>query len=303
MEELLGIEIGGTKLQLVIGRAGARILERKRLAVARLEGASGIRREIERALGEWKGREFAGVGIGFGGPVDWRAGKAACSHQVEGWSGFELGDWLGRLTGAKVKMENDANTAALAEARLGSGRGKNPVFYVTLGSGVGGGLVVNGEIYHGGAPGEAEIGHVRLDREGTIVEERCSGWAVDRRIRAEAAVHPGSALTRLAGAAAGGEARHLAKALGEGDPLAQRILDETCEHLAFGLSHMVHLLNPEIIVLGGGLSLLGDWLSDRVRKHLPRFLMKAFGNGPEIMIAALGEDVVPAGALLLAESG
>ena len=136
------------------------------------EGAAGIRRDIESALAEWKGRKFAGVGIGFGGPVDWRTGKVACSHQIEGWSGFALGEWVGRLTGARVKMENDANTAALAEARLGSGRGKSPVFYVTMGSGVGGGLVVNGEIFHGAAPGEAEIGHVRLDRGGKILEER-----------------------------------------------------------------------------------------------------------------------------------
>ena len=102
--------------------------------------------------------------------MDWRTGKICCSHQIEGWSDFDLGGWLKKLTGALVFVDNDANVAALGEASHGAGRNANPVFYVTLGSGVGGGLVVDGRIYHGATPGEAEIGHVRLDRAGTILE-------------------------------------------------------------------------------------------------------------------------------------
>ena len=96
-------------------------------------------------------------------------------------------------------MENDANTAALAEARLGAGKGHNPVFYVTLGSGVGGGLVVEGHIYHGRTPGESEIGHLRLSPGGPIVESVCSGWAVDRRLRALARSESGRTTGRTAG--------------------------------------------------------------------------------------------------------
>ena len=175
----LGIEIGGTKLQIVTGGANAKIRERHRFTVEADKGAAGIRRQIETALAEiLKTVKPAAVGVGFGGPVDWRTGRICKSHQIEGWSGFDLAGWLLKLTRARVLVDNDANVAALGEACHGAGRGASPVFYVTLGSGVGGGLVVNGEIYHGATPGEAEIGHVRLDREGTIVEERCSGWAV-----------------------------------------------------------------------------------------------------------------------------
>ena len=117
------------------------------------------------------------------GAVNFKTGKICRSHQIEGWSEFDLRGWLAELTSARVIVDNDANVAALGEALRGAGRGHNPVFYVTLGSGVGGGLVVDRRIYHGVLPGEAEIGHVRLDRAGTTVESRCSGWVVDARIR------------------------------------------------------------------------------------------------------------------------
>src|SRR5205085_6629816 len=119
------------------------------------------------------------------------------------------------LTGLPVFVDNDANVAALGEATHGAGIAVNPVFYVTLGSGVGGGLVVDGRIYHGAKPGEAEIGHVRLDRGGTTLESRCSGWAVDRKIREARARNASSILYKLIGAASAGEARFLAPALAQ----------------------------------------------------------------------------------------
>ena len=238
--------------------------------------------------------------MGFGGPVDWKTGRICRSHQIEGWSEFDLGGWLRQLAGAPVVVDNDANVGALGEAMRGAGVGFNPVFYVTLGSGVGGGLVVDGKIYHGAKPGEAEIGHVRLDRDGTIVEARCSGWAVDARIRELKVKEPGGLLARLAGQTVGGEARHLAAAWQQGDAAARRLLQETAEDLAFGLSHVVHLFHPEIIVLGGGLSGVGEPLRASVEGALRSFVMEAFAPGPRIALAALGEDAVPVGALELA---
>ena len=298
----LGVEIGGTKLQLVLGLAGGEIVERIRLQVDSRRGGAGIREQIEVALpGLIRGRPMAGGGVGFGGPVDWRTGVIACSHQVEGWSGFALGSWLESQIHAPVRVENDANTAALGEALAGAGRGINPVFYVTMGSGVGGGLVVDRQIYHGRAPGEAEFGHLRLDRDGMIIESRCSGWAVDRRIRTAIVEEPSGVLARLAAGLNRGEAQFLRPALDQGDRLAQRLLVEVAEDLAMGLSHVVHLCHPSVVVLGGGLSLVGDPLRLAVAKALPRFVMSAFAPGPEIVLAGLAEDVVPVGALFLAE--
>lgn len=299
---LLGIEIGGTKLQLARGDESARIQERRRLTVNATEGAAGIRRQIEQALPELlRQGEVQAVGVGFGGPVDWRAGRIARSHQIEGWSGFDLAGWLRKIAGVPVFVDNDSNMAALGEATHGAGAGFNPVFYFNLGSGVGGGLVMNQRIYHGTTPGEIEFGHLRLDRTGTTLESKCSGWAVDKEIRRLTAEAPDSLLAKLTARSNGGEARHLATALQGGDALAHRILAETAEDLAFALSHAVHLLHPAIIVMGGGLAQVGEPLRASVQKALPGFIMEVFRPGPEIKLAALGEDAVPVGALILAQ--
>jgi len=297
----LGLEIGGTKLQLVVGDESLRVLQRERLSVEPSRGGAGIRQQIEERLPQLlRAHRVQSVGVGFGGPVDWRTGRIARSHQIAGWSGFDLAGWLQPLVKAPVTAENDANVAALGEALHGAGVGLNPVFYVTLGSGVGGGLVVDGAIYHGLAPGESEIGHVRLDRQGTTLESRCSGWALDARIRELSAKNPRAVLARLSSGSPGGEARHLPTALGQGDSDAAAILRETAEDLAFGLSHVVHLFHPEIIVLGGGLSGLGPPLQTAVSAALERHLMEVFRPGPTIALANLGEDAVPIGALHLA---
>jgi glucokinase len=296
----LGIEIGGTKLQLVRGDERGRILERRRFAVERSKGAAGIRRQIEQAIQTLIGnRKLEAVGVGFGGPVDWSTGRIARSHQIEGWSGFDLAGWFRQLTGVPVYVDNDANVAALGEATNGAGAGRNPVFNIIIGSGLGGGVVLDGRIYHGAKPGEVEIGHVRLDRSGTTVESRCCGWAVDACIRELRKTDPKSVLCGMISGVPGGEAKFLPAALQAGDASAQRILQETAEDLAFGLSHAAHLFHPEVIILGGGLSAVGEPLRAAVEKALRGWIMEAFAPGPAVLLSTLGEDVVPTGALLL----
>lgn len=306
MSLYLGIEIGGTKLQLVLGSRSApgidwKIIERLRFAVSKEEGANGIRKHIEQALPTLLSKhQISAIGVGFGGPVDWQTGNICCSHQIEGWSEFPIGEWLRSMAGVPVLVDNDANVGALGEALQGTGRGFDPVFYVTMGSGVGGGMVFGGKIYHGAKPGESEIGHVRLDKSGRIVEDSCSGWAVDRKIRAVTTEYPNGLLSRLTAEDPGNEAKHLKAALDAGDPVAESILNETAEDLAFGLSHVTHLFHPEIIVLGGGLSLMGDSLRAAVSRHLDRFVMHAFSPRPSVALSDLKEDSVPIGALELA---
>lgn len=301
MQIFFGIEIGGSKLQIVAGDESAKILHRHRIVVKKGETGAGIRREIELALGELLLKfKPAAIGVGFGGPVDWRTGQICCSHQIEGWADFPLAKWLSSLAQVPVLVDNDANVGALGEALHGAGKHFDPAFYITLGSGVGGGLAMDGKIFHGAKPGESEIGHVRLDKSGRIVESSCAGWAVDKKIREEISKNPGGALAKLAGAQIGGEAKFLRTALEKNDSAAQRILNETAEDLAFGLSHVVHLFHPEVIVLGGGLSLVGEPLRSAVEKFLGTFTMEAFAPGPKISLANLGEDAVPVGALKLA---
>jgi glucokinase len=297
----LGIEIGGTKLQIAVGDPVGAIRARQRFAVDRTQGGFGIRAQIEQCLASLQQElRLSAIGVGFGGPVDRDTGQICCSHQIEGWSEFPLRQWLESLAKVPVMVENDANTAALGEARRGAGMGHDPVFYSTLGSGVGGGLVVGGAIYHGAKPGEAEIGHVRLNLQGDTIESLCSGWAVDRRVRELCGQHPDSILARLSSGQSTGEAAHLSTALRRNDPVAGTILEETARNLAFGLSHVTHLFHPELLILGGGLSKVGEPLRAAVQRHLARFLMTAFQPGPEVRLATLGDDAVPVGALLLA---
>jgi glucokinase len=299
----LAIEIGGTKLQLFVGDAAGQISQRWRFDVDAMRGGAGIRAQIESALPEiLRTHEIVAVGVGYGGPVDVRTGKICCSHQVEGWSDFQLGDWLRERTDRPVVIDNDANCGALGEALRGAGQGGNPVFYVTLGSGVGGGLAVDGKIFHGAKPGESEIGHVRLDKGGRIIEHSCSGWAVDKMVRGVVAEHPTSALAEAVMKLERGEARALVPALAANCPFAQRILSIVADDLAFGLSHVVHLVHPEAIVLGGGFSFVGEPLRAAVAAALGQYVMEAFAPGPRVALALLREDAVPVGALLLAAS-
>lgn len=300
-ERYLGIEIGGTKLQVTVGQASGSIVDSARESVP--SGAKG--RDIRRIILDLcrsliAEHPISGVGVGFGGPIDVASGTIARSHQVDGWEGFSLKAWLQGTLDVPATVENDANTAALAEARLGAGKGHNPVFYVTLGSGVGGGLVIDGHVYHGRTPGESEIGHLRLSPGGPIVESMCSGWALDQRLRKLAGDNPDSQLAGLLADVRSGEASVLPAAIESGDRHARSALNDTIEALAFGLSHVVHLVHPEIIVIGGGLSHLGDLLMNPLREELESNMMEALQPAPVLQTASLGDLVVPTGAILLA---
>lgn len=306
----LGIEIGGTKLQLVTDNMTGQITQRFRYAIDPAQGAAGILAQIVATVRQLTEQPQA-IGVGFGGPVDWQSGRIAASHQVGGWSDFDLTGWLQELApGAFIRVENDANVAALGEARRGVAKEFRNAFYMTLGSGVGGGLVVDQHIYHGAIPGEAEIGHLWLvppgvDSPGLTVEQTVSGWAVDQQIRDILPQLPPDSALRLAVQQAhgqgltGGEARFLYQAYELNDPVARMLIDQVGSAIALGLSHVIHLFHPDVIVLGGGLSLIGEPLQTAVRQALPQYVMPAFGNPPVVLLSKLGEDAVPIGALEL----
>lgn len=176
----LGIEIGGTKLQLGVGAGDGKLvaLERRPVDIAR--GGEGIREQIAAVGRELVAAHFVrGVGYGFGGPLDLAAGRTIKSHQVAGWDDFPLAEWTQSVLGVPVVLNNDCDAAALAEARFGAGAGKKFVFYVTVGTGVGGGLVIDGQIYRGSRGVAAEIGHLRpgllCDDEKSTVEDAVAG--------------------------------------------------------------------------------------------------------------------------------
>ena len=303
----VGIEIGGTKVQVACGDGRGKIRRLWRGVVEPRDGAAGVLRQVAHGVREVVGgRKPLAVGIGFGGPVSWRTGRVCKSHHVEGWDGYPLAAWLRRQMGAPVFLENDANVAALGEAVAGAGRRKGLVFYMTVGSGIGGGLVVEGEIFHGAEPGEMEIGHTRIPVRGRpasrwpILETLASGWSVDRRVRAAILRRPRSLLARLATKCGEGGARILWPAVRDGDIVAGRIWEEATDGLALALSHVVHLAHPKVLVLGGGLSLIGEPLRRAIEVKMGALVMAAHAGTWKLRVSVLGERVVPTGALLLA---
>jgi glucokinase len=303
----IGIEIGGTKLQSAVVGADGSVRATRLGSVDPEAGAGGILAALSRQLAELvsapAGAAIEAVGIGFGGPVDRGRGTIATSHHVAGWDGFPLAEWVGsRCGGLPVFLENDTNSAALAEAVLGAGRGLRTVVYSNAGSGIGAGFVVDGELYHGRVPGEMELGHLRVGDGISTLEDVASGWAIDRQVAAAAAAHPRGLLAREAAAGRPG-ARGLAAALAADDAAARAILEAAARQYGFALSHVVHLLNPEVIVLGGGVARLGEPWRDAVARHLDASLMAALRPAPPVRLAALGDAVVPIGAALVAARG
>jgi glucokinase len=289
----LGIEIGGTKLQLGLGPGDSTLGSLWRAPVDPAAGAEGIRRQITVAVPELltKGKidatQVHGLGIGFGGPVDDATRTILRSHQIAGWDNFPLTDWLTEVLGWPAVLGNDADVAGLAEATFGAGKGLSPVFYMTIGSGIGGGLVINGDIYRGTGKGAVEIGQVRIGDGRQTLEEIASGWGIECQ-----------ALATF------GETRKvpdLVRAAAAGDRNSAEILDRSWDALAEALCHVITLLCPRRIILGGGVSLIGeDFFFSPLRRRVAERVFEPFANCYEIVPAVLGEEVVVHGALALA---
>ncbi len=316
----LGIEIGGTKLQLGVGDGQrAEFAASERLDIDIPRGAAGILAQIEQAArGLLQRFPVARIGIGFGGPVDTAAGRVIVSHQVDGWRNFEFGAWCRDKLGVPAVLGNDCDSAALAEARYGAGAGKQSLFYVTVGTGIGGGFVKQGVLHGVGRPASAEIGHLRpglqAERADATVESLASGLgitaAAQRRLShpagapaAERWEHAGrrDLLERAGGEVAAVTAKLVGQAAADGNRLAIEILNQSCQVLGWAVAQMITLLAPEIVVVGGGVSLLGeDLFFVPLRDAVRRYVFPTLAGSYEIVPAALGEWVVVHGAIALA---
>src|SRR5437870_13729250 len=207
----IGVEIGGSKLQLGVGLGDGVLRGLWRETVDVKAGPEGIRRQIMRGIPELLEKagversSVKGIGIGFGGPVDDATRTVIKSHQIEGWDNFALADWMSEIAGMPAVLGNDSDLAGLAEALFGAGKGLNPIFYMNIGSGIGGALIIDEKIYRGCGRGAAEIGHLRVratDSPGPVIvslEDVASGWGISRLAQQRAMIRfdPGSALHRL----------------------------------------------------------------------------------------------------------
>jgi glucokinase len=305
MSVYLGIEIGGTKLQLGVGSEDAQLIEVCRLDIDPDGRAAGILRQIDQAASRLVDRHRpAAVGIGFGGPVDTQAGRVIRSHQIKGWDNFDLAGWCSRTCGVPVVLGNDCDSAALAEARYGAGRGRRSVFFVTVGTGVGGGYVVDGQVQGAGRPAIAEIGHLRpglqADRADMTVESLASGWGI--AAAAKARIHEDRALReRCGGDPDRLTTKEIACAASQGNALAREVIGHATDVLGWAIAQVITLVAPEVVVVGGGVSLMGDSLFFApLREAVARYVFPPLVDAYQVVPAALGELVVVHGAIALA---
>ena len=326
----LGIEIGGTKLQLGVGdgvRPQFEALERLNIEPAR--GAEGILEQIRSAGAELVRRfDIERVGFGFGGPVDGAAGRVITSHQIDGWTGFELVDWVQESLGRPAVLGNDCDCAALAEARYGAGQGERTVFYVTVGTGVGGGLVIDGHVHGADRPAAAEIGHLRpglfADDPHSTVESLVSGWGIAATARVCLLNEPQRPLDRLLpeGRPAlsesdaddlrkrcGGNVESLTtlmigEAAAAGNHGAREILRTAAHTLGWAVAQVTSILAPNVVIIGGGVSLVGEELFlNPVREAVARYAFPPLKDSVRLTSPKLGEEVVVHGAIALGAHG
>jgi glucokinase len=306
----LGIEIGGTKLQLGLGTGdGTFAAEPVRATGDRASEAAGIREQIARLGRElMAGHDVSRIGIGFGGPIDSAGGRTITSHQIAGWDDFPLAAWCADTFGLPAVLGNDADLAALAEARFGAGQGSDPVFYVTVGTGIGGGFVRGGRLFAGHGPAAAEIGHLRPGPTATdphaTVESIASGLAIEAA--AEAQLAGDVEFRKLVGIDAGAKLtpRELARGAELGNKTARDILERATTTLGWAVAQVITLLAPQVIVVGGGVPLIGERLFyDPLRQSVDRYVFPPLRGTFQVRQPSLGETMVVHGALALAAAG
>jgi glucokinase len=249
---------------------------------------------------------IAGVGICAPGPLDPKTGIILNPPNVPCWRNFPLAESVRRIYPVPVKVDNDANAAALAEARWGAGRGKKNVFYATIGTGIGTGIIFDGKIFHGRTGSAGEGGHVSIDYRGPIcrcgkpgcIEILASGTAIARRAREKIMAGGKSVMMEFAGGnynSITGEI--VAEAAAAGDMLAKELLAETVEMIALWLSNMIDLLDPDVIVIGGGAAALLDFAA--LEACVPKLSLNPRASEVAVVHARYGADSGIAGGAAL----
>jgi glucokinase len=301
----VGIDLGGTKI------AGIRMNERGEI-LARQESPtpeepSAILDALDGLATALSDRDTVAIGVGAAGMVDFEAGTLRFSPNLP-LRDVSIRELIGERAGLPCVVDNDANAAGWAEVRFGAARGHEHVLLITVGTGIGGALVTDGGVYRGAHGFAAEIGHFIVEPNGPECgcgnrgcwEQVASGQALDRLARLEAERDPTG---RIAGLAEGGQAegRHASRAAAEGDEHAMAIFQQVGFRLGEGIAGLVNVLDPELVVVGGGVAEEGDLLLEPARQAF-RDTVEAVDRRPEvpIVVAELGNEAGAIGAAALA---
>ncbi len=304
-----GIDLGGTTVKIAYFDQTGNMLEKWEIPTVTAGGGKQILPDIASSIREFldvnhiADTAILGLGIGVPGPVNAKGVVNKCINL--GWGVFNIAESLSSLTGFPVKAGNDANVAALGEFWKGGGQGCDNMVFVTLGTGVGGGIVVEGNLLHGAHGSGAEIGHICVEPNETIacncgnrgcVEQYCSATGIVRLAKlylaesdAETALRSVENLT----------CKDIFDAAKAGDAAANAILDRVYRYMGLFLANVCSTVNPEVVVIGGGVSKAGDMLVKGIEPYFHKHVFHAAG-GAKFAMASLGNDAGAYGAFKLA---
>lgn len=309
-----GIDLGGTFIKCGIVSSKGELLIKDKIPTGSERAYSAVAEDMAnlvKRLAKSAGVKLEGVGIGSPGSIDSQTGTVVYSNNIA-WKNVPLGSEIEKRLNIPVFLTNDANAAALGESFMGAGKEYNSIVLVTLGTGVGGGLVLNGELYEGGRSAGAEIGHtvIRVNGEKCTcgrrgcLETYASATALIRQTKAAMKKHPESAMWRLCGGnAENADGKTPFDGMRAGDKAATKVVKDYIRYLGEGITDFCNVFRPDAILLGGGVCAEGETLLAPLRKFVEKYIYGGTDYAPvKILTATLGNDAGVYGAVKLAMS-
>jgi glucokinase len=304
---VIAVDLGGTKLLAGVVDAEGVVVKRT-VRPTSVGSQDELLSGLESSIEEMLDGEVGAVGVGIPSTIDQRTGRAVSSVNIP-LAGIDFRDHLATRFGLPAAIENDANAAALAEHRFGAGRGVRYMVMLTLGTGIGGGLILDGRLYRGAIGAAGELGHMTLDLDGARCQGTCpgyghlealaSGTATDRLAREVAHDHPDGDLGRAAAEGRTVDAHLAVDLAAEGPGDARDLLERVGSVLGEGIASLVNIFNPEVVVLGGGFARAGDLLFEPARKIVAERALTPARDLVRIVPALLGPEAGLIGAGLV----
>jgi glucokinase len=308
---IIGVDIGGTKVAAALVSESGEITHKTRVPMVSTGDAAAGFAAVSEAIGAIYAAvpqaTVTGIGICSPGPLDPKTGVVLNPPNLPCWRNFPLAAEIEKTFGVPSRVDNDANAAGLAEAIWGAGVGFRNVFYATLGTGIGAGIIFDRQIYHGRTGSAGEGGHVCIDYKGPrcacgkrgCIEALASGPQIARRAQQKLAAGVKSRILTHAGSVEQIRAEHVGAAFREGDAVAREVLTETAFLLTVWLGNIVDLLEPDVMVVGGGVAELMSSFFERMSADLPKWCLNQRAGEIPLVLARYGADAGIAGAASL----
>jgi len=309
---IVGVDLGGSKINVILSDSSGNIEARDLRDTLAHEGPDAVIKRIIDSIKQVASRveisKIAGIGIGAAGACEVATGVITLSPNLTGWHDIPLKDLIQREFNLPIYVENDATVAALGEHYFGGGVGIANLIYVSVGTGIGGGIIIADQLYHGASGSAGEIGHMTIDINGPRCpcgnigcwETLASGTALTREAvkRIEAGAQT-SILNFADGELEKVSAQSVFLAAQEGDRLAKELISRTGYYLGVGLVNLVNIFNPQLILIGGGLSQMGPLLTEPATKVVKKRAYELPARAVRIELARLGADAGALGAVVM----